>query len=286
LRVEISSTGLNRSSRNGSVKIHLAKKVALIATLLILFAGANARAQTPRGTAEQVLFDAANHERAAQKLHPLRWDNLLAHAASQHAQRMAQQNILSHQLPGEEDFKARALRAGARFSSLAENIAEGLDAPAIHEMWMNSPPHRENLLDPKLDSIGIAVAERNGQMFAVEDFSLAVPELTLEEQELQVAAVLVDKNLHVMNQVRGNAIIDARASIAEARNACAQTGKYVGARRNSFIVRYTTADLSHLPDSLTLQLRKDEFRSAAVGACTSTNKSDFSNYRLAVLLFD
>ena len=244
------------------------------------------RAQAPHGSAEQILFDAANRERAAQHLHPLRWDNSLASGARQHAQRMAQQNILSHQLPGEEDFKARAIHAGARFSALAENIAEGSDAQGIHIQWMNSPPHRENLLDPKLDSIGIAVAERNGEMFAVEDFSLAVADLTLEEQELQVSAILIDKNLHVMNDVRGSAIIDARAMVAEARNACAQTGKFVGTRRNSFVVRFTTADLSHLPDSLTQQLRKNEFHNAAVGACRSIDKSSFSNYRLAVLLFD
>jgi hypothetical protein len=268
------------------MKIYLPKKIALIASLILLSATANVRAQAPQGSPEQILFDAANHERAAQKLHPLKWDKSLAEAARQHSQRMAQQNTLSHQLPGEEDFKARALRAGARFSSLAENIAEGPDAPSIHAQWMNSPPHRENLLDPNMDSIGIAVADRNGELFATEDFSLAVANLTLEEQELQVAAILIDKNLHVMNDVRGNGITDARTSIAEARNACAQNGKYVGARRNSFVVRFTTADLSRLPDSLTLQLRKKEFGSAAVGACAPINKSDFSNYRLAVLLFD
>jgi hypothetical protein len=268
------------------MKTYSPKKIALITCLLVFCAGANVRAQAPRGSDEQILFDAANHERAAQKLRPLKWDNALAKAASEHAKRMAQQNTLSHQLPGEEDFKARALRAGARFSSLAENIAEGQDAPGIHKQWMNSPPHRENLLDPNLDSVGIALADSNGELFAVEDFSLAVADLTLEEQELQVAAILIDKNLHVMNDVRGNAILDARATIAEARNACVQNGKYVGTRGNAFVVRYTTADISRLPDSLTLQLRKKEFRSAAVGACTPNNKSDFSSYRLAVLLFD
>lgn len=270
------------------MQTNLQKKSARIVTLLFLCSiiASCVQAQAPRGSAEQILFDAANRERAAQRLRPLRWDNSLANGARQHAQRMAQQNILSHQLPGEEDFKARAIRAGARFSSLAENIAEGPDAPGIHIQWMNSPPHRENLLDPRLDSIGIAVAERNGEMFAVEDFSLAVANLTLEEQELQVAAILIDKNLHVMNDVRGRAIIDARAMVSEARNACAQTGKFVGTRRNSFLVRYTTADLSHLPDSLTQQLRKGEFHNAAVGACHPVDKSNFSNYRLAVLLYD
>ena len=60
----------------------------------------------------------------------------------------------------------------------------------------------------------------------------------------------------------------------------------VGAHRASFLVRYTTANLSHLPDSLSQQLHKSQFHSAAVGACTSYNKSDFGNYRLAVLLYD
>jgi len=270
------------------MRAHTTTRSTLISSLLILCAivSAPTRAQAPRGSAEQILFDAANRERAAQRLHPLRWDNSLAAGARQHAQRMAQQNSLSHQLPGEEDFKARALRAGARFSSLAENIAEGPDVLGIHTQWMNSPPHRENLLDPKLDSIGIAAAERGGEIFAVEDFSLAVADLTLEEQELEVAAILIDKNLHVMNDVRGSGSTDARTMVNEARNACAQNGKYIGARRNSFVVRYTTADLSHLPDSLSIQLRKNEFHSAAVGACAAYDKSNFSSYRLAVLLFD
>jgi hypothetical protein len=269
-------------------RISSVTKLLTIASLLILNSGfvGTVRAQTSRGSAEQVLFDAANRERAAQRLHPLRWDNSLATGARQHALRMAQQNILSHQLPGEEDFKARALRAGARFSSLAENIAEGPNAPHIHEQWMNSPPHRENLLDPKLDSIGIAVAERGGAMFAVEDFSLAVADLSIEEQELTVSALLIDRNLRVMNDVRGKASSEARAMVNEARSACVQQGRYVGEHRSTFLVRYTTADLSHLPDSLLQQLRRSEFQSAAVGACSSNSKSEFSNYRLAILLYE
>ena len=39
---------------------------------------------------------------------------------------------------------------------------------------MNSPPHRANILDPEMDSLGVAVIERNGELFAVQDFALAV----------------------------------------------------------------------------------------------------------------
>jgi hypothetical protein len=267
---------------------YLPIRAALVASLLVLCSAVAvpAGAQAPRESAERILFDAANRDREARQLRPLRWDNSLANGARQHAQRMAQQNTLAHQLPGEEDFKARALRAGARFSSLAENIAEGPNVPGIHTQWMNSPPHRENLLDPKLDSIGIAVAERGGEIFAVEDFSLAVADLSLEEQELQVSSLLMEKGLLVLNDVRGHHSTDARVMVNQARSACAQETGLSNVHRPAFLVRYTTADLAHLPQSLSQEIRKGQLHSAAVGACTSNKKSDFSSYRLAVLLYE
>jgi uncharacterized protein YkwD len=38
---------------------------------------------------------------------------------------------------------------------------------------MESPLHRANILDTDMDSAGVGVAERNGQLYAVEDFSKA-----------------------------------------------------------------------------------------------------------------
>jgi uncharacterized protein YkwD len=38
---------------------------------------------------------------------------------------------------------------------------------------MKSPQHRANILDGDMDSTGIGVVKRNGQLFAVEDFSKA-----------------------------------------------------------------------------------------------------------------
>ena len=128
-----------------------------------------------KGSPEQALFEAANRERKAHGLAPFKWSAGLATAARTHALKMAQENTLSHQFPGELDFAARVRRAGVHFSGVAENVAQGPNAANIHTQWMNSPPHRANLLDPELDSLGIAVAERNGQFFAVQDFSQAPP---------------------------------------------------------------------------------------------------------------
>jgi len=133
------------------------------------------RAQQKLSAPEQALFDAANRERAARGLRPLQWSAALASAARAHAQKMAQENRLEHQFPGEMDLGTRIRLAGVRFRAVAENVAQGPSAAGIHAQWMNSPPHRANLLDPELDSIGIAVAGPNGQLFAVQDFSQASP---------------------------------------------------------------------------------------------------------------
>jgi len=132
-------------------------------------------AQRKRSAPEQALFDAANQERAARRLAPLKWNPALASAARAHAQKMARENTLSHQFPGEMDLGTRVRLAGVRFRAVAENVAQGPSAASIHTQWINSPPHRANLLDPELDSIGIAVAEGQGQLFAVQDFSQANP---------------------------------------------------------------------------------------------------------------
>ncbi len=149
----------------------------LVAVLILLPRTGLAQRKDPRQkgrTVEQALLDSANHDRAARGLPPLKWDPALARAAHQHALQMAQHISLSHQFPGEPDLPARAAAAGSRFSSIAENVAEGPTAANIHAQWMKSAPHRANLLDTDLDSVGIAVAARNGQLFAVEDFSRAV----------------------------------------------------------------------------------------------------------------
>ncbi len=129
--------------------------------------GSPARKLAP---AEQALLEAANRERQSHGLKPLKWSPALASVARVHAQKMAKQSTLSHELPGEPSLGMRVRMAGVPFRSVAENIAEGPSAAVIHDEWMNSPPHRANLLDPELELIGIAVVAAGGRLFAVQDF--------------------------------------------------------------------------------------------------------------------
>ncbi len=243
----------------------------LIASLILL--PRTGFAQQGNMNAGQVLFDSANRERRAQGLPPLRWDGTLARSAYEHALRMAQQNSLSHQFPGEPDLTARATRAGSRFSTIAENVAEGPSAANIHAQWMKSPPHRANLLDRELDSVGIGVAERKGQLFAVQDFSRAVPHLSLEEQEGPLSTLLEASGLRLLDDTR------------DARRTCALDRGYVGRTRPLSVVRYETADVGQVPDDLEQRIKTGRYHSAVVGACPSGGASGFTRYRLAVLLY-
>jgi hypothetical protein len=223
-------------------------------------------------SSERVLFDAANRERAAQGLSQLQWDASLASAARQHAMRMVQQNTLSHQFPGELPLQQRATQAGARFHIIAENVAEGPNATGIHVQWMNSAPHRANLLDPQLSAIGIAVAQAGNYLFAVEDFSQAIANLELDAQELQVSAQLASRGLRMMSGTN------------EARKTCDMDRGFAGLRP-SVVIRYETADLRQIPQELDGKLQSGKFRAAAVGACEAGGGSGFVRFRIAVLLY-
>jgi hypothetical protein len=252
----------------------LAYRFAAAAIVVLAFFPAMTGAQGIPGNREQLLLQSANRERQAQGLPALKWNSALADAARQHALLMARQNTLSHQLPGEPDLAARAGRAGARFSAVDENIAVGPSAEEIHKGWMNSPPHRANLLDPQMTAVGIAVTSANGTLFAVEDFSDDVAELSLQDQEKLVATQL---------QSRGIALL---SYTSEARKTCALDNGYAGTHEPSFVLHYATSDLKALPDLLEQRIRTGKYRSGAVGACPTEQKKGFSGYRIAVMLYE
>lgn len=222
---------------------------------------------------EQTLLQLANRERTALGLKPLAWNAALAVAARAHALRMAQQPALSHQYPGEMGMADRAAKAGARFSSIAENIAEGPQVETMHAEWMESPPHRANILDPQLDAVGIAVVSAKGTSFAVQDFAKIVAVLSIEEQEKAVASQL---------QQAGLALLPDNS---EARKTCLLQDGFAGKTQPAFIVRYETPNLQDVPALLVEQVKSGQYHTASVGACVRPGISDFTQYRIAVLLF-
>ncbi len=223
--------------------------------------------------AEQFLLSAANADRVAHGLTLVRVDARLVRAAALHARQMAAHGAISHQFPGEPELAERASSAGTHFSMVTENVAESADPSNIHGLWMHSAGHRANLLDPKVDSVGIAVVARDGQFYAVEDFARTVRSLTLEQQESAVAKLIEGGGITVT------------ATTDEARQACALSSGYDGARKPLFVMRYSTSDLSRLPEQLRTRMASGKYHEAVVGACELSQATPFSGYAVAVMLY-
>jgi uncharacterized protein YkwD len=222
---------------------------------------------------EQSLFDATNRERAAKGVAALKWDFALAAAAARHAARMAQEHTISHQFPGEQELLDRVSKAGAHFSAVAENVAEGPNPDSIHSGWMHSAGHRANILDPNLTAIGIGVVVRGGQLYAVQDFAHASEDLALGDQEKKVASLLAAIGLKAGNRS------------AEARQDCSPGHENDYPKDGSmFVFRWDTSDFSKLPDSFEEVIHDRNAKVASVGACRLAPDRGFARFRFAILL--
>lgn len=231
----------------------------------------------PATVAEQYLQSAADQERAAEGLPPLKRDPALVAAAHDHALRMVANQAISHQFPGEPELATRAGDTGARFSKISENVAEGPTPIEIQSAWMRSPGHRRNILDRDVDSVGIAVISSHGQLYAVEDFERTVARLSLAQQESAVAALIAPSGVQIL-PANSQAHADARAT-------CATESGFPGTRKPYFIMRFSAAELNRLPAALQSKLATGELHHAAVGACPTPGNGTFTSYSIAVLLY-
>ena len=246
----------------------------LVEALLAVFLVPASLAAQRLSENERILFDAANNERAQRSLPALQWDESLAAAARKHANRMAFYNVLEHQLSGEPDLRARLTEAGARFSMIAENIAVAPNPETIHAGWMQSPGHRRNILDPRLAAVGIAAVRGTGGLFAVQDFSLPVTVLSIEQQEKKVISLVTAAGMR-----RVTASDDARITCEMDRGISASITRSVQA------MRFEVSDFSKLPENVEKNLHRQSFQKAEVGACRTSNAPGFAHYRIAILLF-
>jgi uncharacterized protein YkwD len=251
--------------------------------MALVLAGAAAAGQTGPGAAtpsaqEQQVMDLTNQARSEHGLPALKWDPSLTQAARAHAQLMVRNAHLDHQFPGEPGLMARASQAGAHFSAIAENIALGPSANAIAKQWMQSQAHRTNILDPQMNAIGVGVIENSGTLYAVEDFANGVEQMTREQVEQKVGALLRDHGVEPTGPAD-----DARQACMSDSGPAPNSGN---GTKPATVARWQTADISKLPDVIEKQLQSGSFKTAAVGACPAqTSGQGFTVYRIAVLLY-
>jgi uncharacterized protein YkwD len=109
----------------------------------------------------QAIVDLANHVRAENHVSPFSQNSALSEAAQLHSQDMASVDQMAHQIPGSplSSLPDRAAYVHYDYQLLGENIAYNqADAASVVASWMNSPPHRQNLLNPSFTDVGVGLA--------------------------------------------------------------------------------------------------------------------------------
>lgn len=104
----------------------------------------------------QRVFELTNLERTKRGIKPLKLDRGLTEGAYGWAQRM------DHK----QDFTHSGLNVGENLFWFA---AQG-DAELIVQSWMNSPGHRDNILNPEYSKIGVGVSDAGNGTYAVQRF--------------------------------------------------------------------------------------------------------------------
>lgn len=106
------------------------------------------------GPAAQVVA-LTNARRTAAGCKPLKVDPRLNRSAQRHSEDMAGEGFFSHTDPDGDGFADRERAAGYKATG-GENIARGYSsASQVMKIWMNSPPHRENILRCSFTTIGV-----------------------------------------------------------------------------------------------------------------------------------
>jgi hypothetical protein len=224
------------------------------------------------------LFLLANQARAAAGVAPLQWDPALAETAKKHCERMSLEGEISHRSSNESMLEQRADDGDAHFSLIKENVALASDPDGIHEMWMDTPWSRDNLLDPDFDRAGVAVVALHEMLYAVAVYShtMKAPArakvLTREQVEDTVAGLLRAYGLSIA--------LDK----SDARNICA--GRTMANVAPSFVEIWQNWDMSKLPDVLKQLLPQAHYLKASVGSCPAKDVDGaLRQYRVAALFY-
>jgi uncharacterized protein YkwD len=126
-------------------------------------AGVGAPRLISAGATKDGIIKATNANRRNKGLRPLAENALLDRIAAKRLEDMFQKQYFGHESPSGEKASTIAKREGYRYKIIAENIASISTADASAEafllIWMRSPGHRANILDPEIKEIGVAVRE-------------------------------------------------------------------------------------------------------------------------------
>jgi uncharacterized protein YkwD len=147
----------------------LAVAVAILLSLAVAPASARAWSLRSQDGMRALLVTQINHVRSEHRFNALRSSVALRRAAAQHVYEMAVLGYFSHASPNRSSLAARLAAfypwRGFRTWNVGETLLWWelpLSADGIVQLWLNSPEHRRQLLDPRFREVGVDAVEVSG----------------------------------------------------------------------------------------------------------------------------
>ncbi|MGH9501164.1 MAG: CAP domain-containing protein [Terriglobales bacterium] len=227
---------------------------------------AAADASVPDADAEREFLRLANAARAEAGLEALQMDAGMTRAARAHTAVMIRQQGLSHQFPGEPALMQRLMASSSlHLDQAGENVGVSSSPVQGHEGFMHSPPHRENLLHPAYNMVGIGAMWSGTMLYVTEDFGRSLPTYSVGDAEKAVAESIA--------RMRRDAVATALRRIDNAATestACAMAKADsidVPGPQGHTLLRYTTMRPQDLPNSVRGVIKDPQIQGFAVGVC-------------------
>jgi len=157
-------------------------KFALVISVIVLsvFTPLDHSAQLTRVSIAPAQFTAMgkelllllNKERSDAGLNHLAFSSKLISLAQLHSRDMATQGKIAHMSSNGMTFSDRLNTADLFYQAAGENIAVSgtMVVEFIHNAFMDSEEHRENILDPNFKQIGIGIYISQGKFYITQDF--------------------------------------------------------------------------------------------------------------------
>jgi uncharacterized protein YkwD len=242
-----------------------------LALLMIGLWPAIAAAQATPNSDQKKFLELVNREREAMGLPKFQWEPHLAESALAHARLLARNEELSHQFPGEADLTTRVAVTGLRFNAAAENVAYAPTIETAHSGLMKSPHHRENILNPDYNAIGIIILPGSGELYVAQNFAHVLP--VYSESQFRDEVIAAFNRLRKAQRMRS---LEAQSDTGLRAAACSgEPNPEVIIRRlpgATDLVAFTASSPEKLPVSLKKTAGDPKLQRMSIGVCFKPRK--------------
>jgi uncharacterized protein YkwD len=140
--------------------------------------------------AEEDMIKLINYDRAEAGLAPIHEDPSLTMLARSHSKDMYTNNFFAHVSPNTGSLSDRFKRAKIPASKWSENIALNSSLLDAQRSLMESPGHRQNILDKDVNRVGVGIVFGRDGMYITQNFAKIIGKKSISQAKNEIFSFL------------------------------------------------------------------------------------------------